>query len=108
MSGQQRFSCILFAKINMPYIKNPTLLRLYYRLTITVILIDIKNMVLLHVIWCVFQIFGPVQSIIKFTSMEEVIERANASSYGLAAGVFTKDLDKAMMMANSLQGGSVW
>ena len=40
--------------------------------------------------------------------MAEVIERANRTSYGLAAGVFTKDIDKALMMTQALQGGSVW
>ncbi len=37
------------------------------------------------------QIFGPVMSILKFDSYEEVIRRANDSIYGLAAGVITKD-----------------
>lgn len=54
------------------------------------------------------QIFGPVQQILKFSSLEDVIERANNTSYGLAAAVFTKDLDKAITIANSLQAGSVW
>jgi aldehyde dehydrogenase (NAD+) len=36
------------------------------------------------------EIFGPVQSILKFSTMEELIERANATSYGLAAGILTK------------------
>merc|ERR1712189_158337 len=39
---------------------------------------------------------------------EEVIERANRTHYGLAAGVPTKDIDKAMTIANSVQAGSVW
>jgi len=54
------------------------------------------------------EIFGPVQQIIKFKEIEEVIERANKTHYGLAAGVLTKDIDKAMTIANSLQAGSVW
>lgn len=54
------------------------------------------------------QIFGPVQSIIKFKTAEEVIERANATHYGLAAGIFTNDINKAMRMIQALQGGSVW
>ena len=45
------------------------------------------------------EIFGPVQSIFKFSTMEEVIERANATEYGLAAGVITKDIDKAIMFS---------
>ena len=40
------------------------------------------------------EIFGPVQSIIKFETAEELVERANATHYGLAAGVITKDINK--------------
>ena len=45
------------------------------------------------------EIFGPVQSILKFSTMEEIIERANATNYGLAAGVITKDIEKALMFS---------
>ncbi|XP_006823202.1 aldehyde dehydrogenase, cytosolic 2-like, partial [Saccoglossus kowalevskii] len=54
------------------------------------------------------EIFGPVQQILKFKTIEEVIERANNTSYGLAAGVFTNDIDKALTISNALQAGSVW
>ncbi|XP_055852518.1 aldehyde dehydrogenase X, mitochondrial [Episyrphus balteatus] len=54
------------------------------------------------------EIFGPVQSIFKFSSMEEVIERANNTSYGLAAAVITNDINKAILFANSVDAGSVW
>ncbi|XP_073908144.1 aldehyde dehydrogenase 1A1-like [Castor canadensis] len=54
------------------------------------------------------EIFGPVQQIMKFKSVEEVIKRANNTPYGLAAGVFTKDLDRAMTVASALQAGVVW
>jgi retinal dehydrogenase len=54
------------------------------------------------------EIFGPVQQIIKFKTVEEVLPRANNTRYGLAASVFTKDLDKAISFANSLQAGTVW
>jgi len=54
------------------------------------------------------EIFGPVQQIIKFKTLEEVIPRANDTTYGLAAAVFTKDLDKAITIANSVQAGTVW
>jgi acyl-CoA reductase-like NAD-dependent aldehyde dehydrogenase len=55
-----------------------------------------------------FQIFGPVQQIMKFKDSSEVLKRANNTTYGLAAGVFTKDIDKALTFAHSLKGGSVW
>ncbi|XP_041981069.1 aldehyde dehydrogenase, mitochondrial [Aricia agestis] len=54
------------------------------------------------------EIFGPVQQIMKFSSMDEVLERANSSEYGLAAAVFTKDLDKANHMVQGLRAGTVW
>ena len=46
--------------------------------------------------------------ILKFKSTNEVIERANDTDYGLAASVFTKDLDKAIVVSNGLRAGSVW
>ena len=55
-----------------------------------------------------FQIFGPVQCLLKFKDMDDVIERANKSHYGLAAGVITKDINKALMIAQNLDAGSVW
>ncbi|TMW45394.1 hypothetical protein DOY81_009526, partial [Sarcophaga bullata] len=54
------------------------------------------------------EIFGPVQSIFKFSSMEEMIDRANNVKYGLAAGVITNDINKAMYFANNVDAGSVW
>jgi len=54
------------------------------------------------------EIFGPVQSIFKFKDFSEVIDRANKTTYGLAAAVITKDIDKALMIANSVQAGTVW
>lgn len=54
------------------------------------------------------EIFGPVQSIIKFSDIEDVIERANNTSYGLAAGVMTNDINKALRMSQNLDAGSVW
>ncbi|CAH1780584.1 unnamed protein product [Owenia fusiformis] len=54
------------------------------------------------------EIFGPVQTIIKFTDVEEAIERANATTYGLAAGVYTKDINRAFTFADGLKGGNVW
>ncbi|KAJ8401532.1 hypothetical protein AAFF_G00378490 [Aldrovandia affinis] len=54
------------------------------------------------------EIFGPVQQIMKFKSLEEVIQRANNTHYGLAAGVFTNDINKALTIAAALQAGTVW
>jgi len=54
------------------------------------------------------EIFGPVQSIFKFKTLDEVIERANDSSYGLASGVVTKDLNNALVFAQAVHAGSVW
>nr|XP_048676894.1 aldehyde dehydrogenase, mitochondrial isoform X2 [Caretta caretta] len=54
------------------------------------------------------EIFGPVMQILKFKTIEEVIERANNSKYGLAAAVFTKDLDKANYVSQALRAGTVW
>ncbi|XP_072050603.1 aldehyde dehydrogenase 1A1-like [Amphiura filiformis] len=54
------------------------------------------------------EIFGPVQQLIKFKTLEEVSERANKTKYGLAAAVFTKDIDKAISIANTVSAGIVW
>jgi aldehyde dehydrogenase (NAD+) len=54
------------------------------------------------------KIFGPVMQILKFKTVDEVIQRANDSDYGLAASVFTNDLDKAIVVSNGLRAGSVW
>lgn len=44
----------------------------------------------------------------KFKTIEEVIERANDTEYGLAAAVFTRDLNKAMTVSAAVQAGTVW
>ncbi|KAL6497460.1 Aldehyde dehydrogenase 2 member B4, mitochondrial [Orobanche gracilis] len=54
------------------------------------------------------EIFGPVQSILKFKDIDEVIKRANATRYGLAAGVFTKNIDAANTLSRGLKAGTVW
>ncbi|KAG8489813.1 hypothetical protein CXB51_017912 [Gossypium anomalum] len=54
------------------------------------------------------EIFGPVQSISKFKDLEEVVQRANASSYGLAAGVFTQNIETANTLTRALRVGTVW
>jgi aldehyde dehydrogenase (NAD+) len=54
------------------------------------------------------EIFGPVVSILKFKTIDEVIKRANNSTYGLGAGVITKSLDNALKISNALRKGTVW
>lgn len=54
------------------------------------------------------EIFGPVVSVLPFTTVEEVMERANRTHYGLAAAIFTKDIDKAHLYAKHVKAGTVW
>jgi aldehyde dehydrogenase (NAD+) len=54
------------------------------------------------------EIFGPVMSIIPFKNLDEVVERANRTTYGLAAAVWTRDIRKAHAIANSVRAGTVW
>ena len=54
------------------------------------------------------EIFGPVQQILKFSTIDEVIKRANNTLFGLAAGVLTNDINKAMKIVNSVHAGSIW
>ena len=54
------------------------------------------------------EIFGPVMSIMEFDDEHEVIERANATEFGLAAGVFTNDLTRAHRVIAQLQAGTCW
>lgn len=54
------------------------------------------------------EIFGPVMSVLKFSDEAEVIQRANNTKYGLAAGVFTQDLARASRVINQMQAGICW
>jgi betaine-aldehyde dehydrogenase len=54
------------------------------------------------------EIFGPVMSVLEFEEEQEVIERANATEFGLAAGVFTNDLTRAHRVIARLQAGTCW
>ena len=54
------------------------------------------------------EIFGPVMSVLPFKDLDEVITRANRTNYGLAAGVWTRDVKKAHAIANGVRAGTVW
>ncbi|KAG9458685.1 hypothetical protein H6P81_003193 [Aristolochia fimbriata] len=54
------------------------------------------------------EIFGPVMSLMKFKTVEEAIERANNTKYGLGAAVLTKDINLANRMTRSIRAGVVW
>ncbi|NBO92177.1 MAG: aldehyde dehydrogenase family protein [Planctomycetia bacterium] len=54
------------------------------------------------------EIFGPVVSVLPFKSYDEMIVRANNTFYGLAAAIFTKNLDKAHRYAKDVKAGTVW
>ncbi len=54
------------------------------------------------------EIFGPVAAVTAFDEEDELIARANATQYGLAAGVWTRDVGKAHRYAHAVQAGTVW
>lgn len=54
------------------------------------------------------EIFGPVLSVIPFNDVDEAIDIANNVVYGLAAGLWTQDLHKALTLSKRLQAGTVW
>lgn len=54
------------------------------------------------------EIFGPVQSIMKYSTLDEVISRANDTTYGLAAGIVARDIDVINTLSRSLKSGTVW
>lgn len=54
------------------------------------------------------EIFGPIMSVLAFTDEEDVTNRANATAYGLSAGVYTNDLTRAHRMIARLQAGTCW
>lgn len=54
------------------------------------------------------EVFAPIVSVMPFDTEEEVVRRSNDSIYGLQAGVFTKDMDRAFRVAEELEMGGVW
>ena len=54
------------------------------------------------------EIFGPVMSVLTFKTETEVVERANATEFGLSAGVFTKDIQRAHRVIAQLEAGTCW
>ncbi|BCJ88551.1 aldehyde dehydrogenase family protein [Effusibacillus dendaii] len=54
------------------------------------------------------EIFGPVLSVIRYSTVEEAIQIANDTIYGLASGVWTSDANKALQIARELKAGTVW
>jgi aldehyde dehydrogenase (NAD+) len=54
------------------------------------------------------EIFGPVLSVLKFRDMDDLIQRANNTMFGLAAAVWTRDIKKAHYVAEQVRAGTVW
>ncbi|XP_078168666.1 aldehyde dehydrogenase family 2 member C4-like [Carex rostrata] len=54
------------------------------------------------------EIFGPVMSLMKFKTIEEAIERANCTKYGLAAGILTNDINTVNRVSRSVRAGTIW
>jgi len=57
---------------------------------------------------CREEIFGPVMSVLTFTDEDEVVARANATEFGLAAGVFTQDITRAHRVIHQMEAGICW
>jgi aldehyde dehydrogenase (NAD+) len=54
------------------------------------------------------EIFGPVMSILRFKDLDDIVKRANKTTYGLAAAVWTRDVAKAHYLASKIKAGTVW
>jgi len=57
---------------------------------------------------CQEEIFGPVMTVLSFTQEDEVVERANATEFGLAGAVFTQDITRAHRVIANLEAGTCW
>jgi betaine-aldehyde dehydrogenase len=54
------------------------------------------------------EIFGPVVSILRFSELDDAISVANSTPYGLSAGIWTRDIDKALRASRNLRAGTIW
>ncbi len=54
------------------------------------------------------EIFGPVMQVLRFKDVDEVVQRANTTDYGLAAAIWTRDIGKAHAIADRVRAGTVW
>jgi betaine-aldehyde dehydrogenase len=54
------------------------------------------------------EIFGPVVSVLAVADLDEAIRIANGTPYGLSAGIWTRDVDKALRASRALRAGTVW
>lgn len=54
------------------------------------------------------EIFGPVMQVLRFKEVDEVVQRANTTDYGLAAAIWTRDIGKAHAIADRIRAGTVW
>jgi aldehyde dehydrogenase (NAD+) len=68
------------------------------------ILVDVEN----EMTVAQEEIFGPVASVLTFSSEREVVSLANESEFGLAAGIWTEDMRRAHRMASELEAGTIW
>jgi len=52
--------------------------------------------------------FGPVLPLMRFSDVDEVLDRVNDSEYGLAGAIWAKDIDQAVMIAHRMETGTIW